>query len=209
MLQAASVLTPEFAPISLMPPLVGLNTRDVIDCVCLETRIGAHYNNPSFGYCLSKDTKQLLTNYKDVPQNPIEAIVDANRTRKRLRRRRGAADGVGQGLQGQEKPVVGTYRLTTKSSSDNFRASSIQGVIRRVKAKGVLVVVYEPTLDAPELFGSEVAYDWPSSRPSVTRSWPTAGATICPTWPTKCTRATCSRGTSAEGVSIWGSAGLD
>lgn len=209
MLQAASVLTPEFAPISSMPPLVGLNTRDVIDCVCLETRIGAHYNNPSFGYCLSKDAKQLLTNYKDVPQNPIEAIVDANRTRKRLRRRRGAADGVGQGLQGQEKTVVGAYRLTMKSSSDNFRASSIQGVIKRVKAKGVPVVVYEPTLDARELFGSEVAYDWPSSRPSVTRSWPTAGATICPTWPTRCTRATCSRRTSAEGVSIWGSAGLD
>ena len=118
--------------------------------------------NPSFGYggyCLSKDAKQLLTNYKDVPQNPIEAIVDANRTRKRLRRRRGAADGVGQGLQGQEKTVVGAYRLTMKSSGDNFRASSIQGVIKRVKAKGVPVVAYEPTLDAPEFFGSEVTHD--------------------------------------------------
>lgn len=140
----------------------GLSTEEVVKGVCLEPRIGAHYNNPSFGYggyCLPKDTKQLLANYKDVPQSLIGAIVEANRTRKDH-----IADEIIRRVnslvyEGVQAPTVGIYRLTMKSGSDNYRASSIQGIMKRVKAKGIPVIVYEPTLDAPDFFGSEVTHD--------------------------------------------------
>ena len=140
----------------------GLQASQIINGVCLDPRIGGHYNNPSFGYggyCLPKDTKQLLANYGKMPQDLVGAIVEANRTRKDYVAAEVARRVAELVYSGVAAPVVGVYRLVMKSGSDNFRSSSVQGILRRLAERGIPALIYEPTLDAPDFYGNEVTHD--------------------------------------------------
>lgn len=140
----------------------GLDAAAIIEGVCLDPRIGSHYNNPSFGYggyCLPKDTKQLLSNYKDIPQELIRAIIESNRTRKDYIAETIASNIKELPCTSHEKPIVGIYRLTMKSGSDNFRSSSVQGIMKRIASKGIPIIIYEPTLDSDQFFGSDIVND--------------------------------------------------
>lgn len=170
----------------------GLNTREIIDGVCLDPRIGDGYNNPSFGYggyCLPKDTKQLLANYNQVPQNLIEAIVDANRTRKEF-----VASEVMERIKDIQDPVVGIYRLTMKSGSDNFRQSAIQDVMKQFKANGIPVLIYEPTLDKPDFQGSEVTHNLAGFKTRASVIVANRGTATSLTWTPRSTPEICSAG---------------
>ena len=170
----------------------GLNTREIIDGVCLDPRIGDGYNNPSFGYggyCLPKDTKQLLANYNQVPQNLIEAIVDANRTRKEF-----VASEVMERIKDIQDPVVGIYRLTMKSGSDNFRQSAIQDVMKQFKANGIPVLIYEPTLDKPDFQGNEVTHNLAGFKTRASVIVANRGTASSLTWTPRSTPEICSAG---------------
>lgn len=170
----------------------GLNTREIIDGVCLDPRIGDGYNNPSFGYggyCLPKDTKQLLANYNQVPQNLIEAIVDANRTRKEF-----VASEVMERIKDIQDPVVGIYRLTMKSGSDNFRQSAIQDVMKQFKANGIPVLIYEPTLDKPDFQGNEVTHNLAGFKTRASVIVANRGTATSLTWTPRSTPEICSAG---------------
>ena len=170
----------------------GLNTQQIINGVCLDPRIGTHYNNPSFGYggyCLPKDTKQLLANYNQVPQNLIEAIVDANRTRKEF-----VASEVMERIKDIQDPVVGIYRLTMKSGSDNFRQSAIQDVMKQFKANGIPVLIYEPTLDKPDFQGNEVTHNLAGFKTRASVIVANRGTATSLTWTPRSTPEICSAG---------------